>query len=88
MKTIEEIEKDLKEWQEADPDGRQASIVAVRSWKNDAGSVKRDVIFSMFGDLAVLSSAYIKAMYSDETVRRMFLSIFRFYITENEFEAD
>ena len=75
MKTLEEIVNALQAWQEADPQGRSASLVTVRSEKPDAdGRTERRLNSSFGGDLVALTAAHFNMMRNDSDFRRMVLA--------------
>lgn len=81
MKTLEEIEKALQEWQEAEPEERSVSLVVVRSEKTDAdGRTERRIFTSFGGDLVALTAAHFNLMRNNPTLRRMFLAVFKAYM--------
>ena len=85
MKTLEEIEKALQEWQEAEPEERSVSLVVVRSEKTDAdGRTERRIFTSFGGDLVALTAAHFNLMRNNPTLRRMFLAVFKAYSDSKE----
>ena len=85
MKTLEEIEKALQEWQEAEPEERSVSLVVVRSEKTDAdGRTERRIFTSFGGDLVALTAAHFNLMRNNPTLRRMFLAVFKAYMDSKE----
>lgn len=85
MKTLEEIENALHEWQEFEPEERSVSLVVVRSEKNDADGRTESRIFSSFGgDLVALTAAHFNLMRNNPTLRRMFLAVFKAYMDSKE----
>ena len=85
MKTLEEIEKALQEWQEAEPEERSVSLVVVRSEKTDAdGRTERRLSSSFGGDLVALTAAHFNLMRNNPTLRRMFLAVFKAYMDSKE----
>lgn len=85
MKTLEEIENALQEWQEAEPEERSVSLVVVRSEKTDAdGRTERRIFSSFGGDLVALTAAHFNLMRNSPTLRRMFLAVFKAYMDSKE----
>lgn len=85
MKTLEEIENALHEWQEFEPEERSVSLVVVRSEKTDADGRTESRIFSSFGgDLVALTAAHFNLMRNNPTLRRMFLAVFKAYMDSKE----
>lgn len=85
MKTLEEIENALQEWQEAEPEERSVSLVVVRSEKTDAdGRTERRLSSSFGGDLVALTAAHFNLMRNNPTLRRMFLAVFKAYMDSKE----
>ena len=85
MKTLEEIENALQEWQEAEPEERSVSLVVVRSEKTDAdGRTERRIFTSFGGDLVALTAAHFNLMRNNPTLRRMFLAVFKAYMDSKE----
>ena len=85
MKTLEEIENALHEWQEFEPEERSVSLVVVRSEKNVADGRTESRIFSSFGgDLVALTAAHFNLMRNNPTLRRMFLAVFKAYLDSKE----
>ena len=85
MKTLEEIENALHEWQEFEPEERSVSLVVVRSEKPYPDGITGSRIFSSFGgDLVALTAAHLNLMRNDPTIRRMFLALFKAYMDSKE----
>ena len=85
MKTLEEIENALHEWQEAEPEERSVSLVVVRSEKTDAdGRTERRIFSSFGGDLVALTAAHFNLMRNNPTLRRMFLAVFKACLDSKE----
>ena len=85
MKTLEEIENALHEWQEAEPEERTVFLVVVRSEKTDAdGRTERRLSSSFGGDLVLLTAAHFNLMRNNPTLRRMFLTVFKAYSYSKE----
>ena len=85
MKTLEEIEQALQEWQEAEPEERSVSLVVVRSEKTDAdGRTERRLSSSFGGDPVLLTAAHFNLMRNNPTFRRMFLAVFKAYMDSKE----
>ena len=85
MKTLEEIENALQEWQEFEPEERSVSLVVVRSEKPDAdGRTERRFSTSFGGNLVLLTAAHFNLMRNNPTFRRMFLAVFKAYMDSKE----
>ena len=85
MKTLEEIENALHEWQEFEPEERTVFLVVVRSEKTDAdGRTERRLSSSFGGNLVLLTAAHFNLMRNNPTLRRMFLTVFKAYMDSKE----
>lgn len=88
MKTLEEIEQALREWQEADPEGRSVSLLTVRTEGTDAeGDPERIISGAMGGDTVALTAAHYNQMLHNDPFRRIILAAMMGYVDHQKKNA-